>query len=82
MFAVNPQLLFTLDQPPTDSDGDPRYVRGVVMLDKYLYVVYYWYNKVQVFDCEDGFKKLTYIEVEEMKSPRDMVGSSVTSSGD
>ena len=63
-------------KPPT---GDPREVNGVVMLDKYLYVVYDEYNKVEVFDCEDRFKKFKDIEVKEMKSPRDMVGSSVMS---
>jgi hypothetical protein len=79
MFVDNPQLLFTLDQPPKYSDGDLRGVRGVVMLDNYLYVVYRRYNKVEVFDCEGFCNKIKDIEVKEMKIPWDMVGSSVTS---
>jgi hypothetical protein len=82
MFVDNPQLLFTLDQLPTYGKGRfryPRKVKGAVMLDTDLYVVYEEYNKVQVFNCEDHCKKIKNIEVKEMKSPSDMVGSSVTS---
>jgi hypothetical protein len=79
LFVDYPQLLFTLNQPPTDSDGRPRLVRGVVMLDKYLCVVYNEYNKVQVFSCEDGLPKIKEIQVIGMNSPYGMVGCSVTS---
>ena len=63
--AEIPQLLFTLDQPLTKSDGKPRDVRGLAMLDNCLYVVYDYYNKVEVFDCGDRCKKIKDIEVEE-----------------
>ena len=79
MFVDNPQLLFTLDQPPTDGNGRPRQVEGVVMLDKYLYVVYELFNKVEVFDCEDLCRKIKDIGFEGIKSPYDMVGCSMTS---
>ena len=49
------------------------------MLDKYLYVVYDCYNEVQVFSCEDRFKKIKDIQVNEISCPGDMVGCSVTS---
>ena len=70
--------MFTLDQPPTDSDGLPRRVKGLAMLNNCLYVVYLGYNKVEVFDCEDRCKKIKDIKVKEMRQ-LDMVGSSVTS---
>ena len=74
----DPQLLFTIDQPPKYNDGEPRQVVGVTMLNKCLYVVYMDYNKVEVFVCEDRVDKLKDIEVQGMENPLDMVGSSVT----
>jgi hypothetical protein len=75
----NPRLVFTFDQQPKDSNGDPRKVYGVVMLDKYLCVVYLMYDTVQVFSCEESFKKIKDIQVNEMCYPWDIVGCSVTS---
>ena len=72
-------MLVTLDQLPTRSDGVPHHVTGFAMLNGCLYVVYYEYNKVQVFLCEDGCKKIKEIEVKEMESPWDMAGSDMTS---
>ena len=79
MFVDNPQLLFTIKESPTHSNGRLCGVRGVAMLDKYLCVVYFEYDKVQVFDCEDRFKKTKEIQVNGISSPWDMVGCSVTS---
>ena len=79
MFLDNPQLLITLNQPPKDSNGRPREVSGVALLDKYLCVVYCWYNTVHVFNSENRFKKMKEIKVSEMLCPLDMVGCSVTS---
>jgi hypothetical protein len=79
LFADNPQLLFTIDQSPRRSDGFPRSVKGVAILDKYLCVVYDEYDKVQVFDCEDRFKKTKEIQVNGISYPLGMVGCSVTS---
>jgi hypothetical protein len=78
IFVDNPQLLFTLNRPPPDRYGG-RQVFGLVMLDKYLYVVYEKYNKVEVFDFADRCQKIKDIEIVGMRSPLDMVGSSVTS---
>ena len=79
MFVDNPQLLFTIKELPTHSSGRLCGVQGVAMLDKYLCVVYHEYDKVQVFDCEDRFKKIKEIQVNGISDPYDMVGCSVTS---
>ena len=79
LFVDNPQLLFTLDQLPTDINGYPHYVRGVAMLDKFLCVVYDKYNQIQVFNSEDLFKNVKDIRISEASSPFAMVGCSVTS---
>ena len=80
MFVDNPQLLFTIKESPTHSDGRRLCgVQGVAMLDKYLCVVYDEYDKVQVFDGEDRFKKIKEIQVNGISCPLDMVGCSVTS---
>ena len=79
MGADHPQLLFTLDQPPTYSDGRPYRVFGLTTVNSCLYVVYEEYNKVVVYNSEDGYKKVKDITVEGMGLLRDMVGSSETS---
>jgi hypothetical protein len=79
LFVDNPQLLFTLDQPPKYNNGRPRPLFGVAMLDKYLCVVYNDYTAVLVFDCEDGFEKIKEIQVNETSCPNDIVGCSLTS---
>ena len=73
----NPQLLFTLNQPPTDSDGHPDEVPGVAVMDNYLYVV--WFNKVYVLDFRDRFKKIKRLQIKGLHSVHDMVGCRVTS---
>ena len=50
------------------------------MLEKYhICVGYLQFNTVQVFDCEESFKKIEEIQVNDMCCPVDMVGCSVTS---
>ena len=79
-FIDNPQLLLTRNEAPTDSNGRPRFVWGVTLLDNNLYVIYYKYGNVQVFDCEeDSSNKVREIQINELKTPGDMVGSSKTS---
>jgi hypothetical protein len=79
LFVDNPQLWFTINPPwPSGINLRPRIVTGVAMLDKYLCVVYFGYDKVCVFSCKGDFKKTKKIKVNGMRCTG-MVGCSATS---
>ena len=78
MFVDNPQLLSTLNEPPTDSGGNPHQVIGVTILNRHLYVIYENYDVIEEFDCFYRFNKIDDIKVEGLKAPHDMVGCNIT----